>query len=181
MMKLAASVSLAALALAACSTMQPAPVGVAANDTPGTTDAPPAPQYALTPDGARAFVAAVEKDLFDLSVIGSRAAWINATYINDDSDAVAAYFGTIGTEKGVEYAKEAARYAAIPGLDFDTARKLNILRGALVLAAPSTPGAAAELNNITTRLQSTYGKGRAMHNGKVITGDDAEALMGTLR
>ena len=112
MMKLAASVSLAALALAACSTMQPAPVGVAANDTPGTTDAPPAPQYALTPDGARAFVAAVEKDLYDFSLISNRAQWVNNTYINDDSDAVAAYFGTISTEKGVKYATEAAKYAA---------------------------------------------------------------------
>ena len=52
---------------------------------------------------------------------------------------------------------------------------------ALVLAAPTTPGAAAELNEITTRLQSTYGKGRATHKGKTITGDDAEALMGDLR
>ena len=43
----------------------------------------------------------VEKDLFDLSVIGSRAGWVNAIYINDDTDALAAYFGTIGTEKGV--------------------------------------------------------------------------------
>jgi peptidyl-dipeptidase A len=182
-MKLAASVSLAALALAACTTVQPepVPVAVAASDTPGTTDAGPAPQYPLTPDGARAFIAAVEEDLFDLSVIGGRAAWVNATYINDDTDALAAYFGTIGTEKGVQYAKRAAEYAKVQGLDFDTQRKLNILRGALVLAAPSRPGAAAELNNITTKLQSAYGKGRATHKGKVITGDVAEELMGTLR
>ena len=44
-----------------------------------------------------------------------------------------------------------------------------------------TPGAAAELNELATRLQSAYAKGRARHNGKEITGDDAEALMGTLR
>jgi peptidyl-dipeptidase A len=182
--KLAASVSLAALAIAGCAATPPAQMAadapVTVNETTGTADAS-AGAYPMTPDGARAFVAAVEKDLFDLSVIGSRAAWINATYINDDSDALAAHFGTIGTEKGVKYASEAARYAQVQGLDFDTSRKLNILRGALVLAAPTTPGAAAELNNITTRLQSTYGKGRAMHQGKVITGDDAEALMGSLR
>ena len=183
-MKCVASVSLLAIALAACASNPPAEMAAAApmmaaqGDTPGTTDAP---QYPLTPDGARAFVTAVEKDLFDLSVIGGRAAWVNATYINDDTDALAAYFGTIGTEKGVEYAKQAAEYAKVPGLDFDTARKLNILRGALVLAAPSRPGAAAELNEIATKLQSTYGKGRATHNGKVITGDVAEELMGTLR
>ena len=185
MKRFAASVSLAALALAGCATTPPAQMAADApavvNDTPGTTGAPAAGAYPMTPDGARAFVAAVEKDLFDLSVIGGRAAWINATYINDDSDALAAYFGTIGTEKGVKYASEAARYSQVQGLDFDTSRKLNILRGALVLAAPTTPGVAAELNNITTKLQSTYGKGRATHNGKAITGDDAEALMGTLR
>ena len=185
MKKLAFSVSLAALAVAGCATTPPAQMAADApavvNDTPGTTDAPAAGQYPMTPDGARAFVAAVEKDLFDLSVIGSRAAWINATYINDDSDALAAYFGTIGTEKGVKYASDAARYAQVQGLDFDTSRKLNILRGALVLAAPTTEGAAAELNTITTRLQSTYGKGRASLHGKVLTGDDVEAAMGTNR
>jgi peptidyl-dipeptidase A len=103
-MKLAASVSLAALALAACATTQPAPAPVAFAE-----GAPPAAlpadglPHPLTVEGARAFIADVEKDLYDLSVIGGRAAWINATYINDDSDAVAAYFGTIGTEKGVKY------------------------------------------------------------------------------
>jgi peptidyl-dipeptidase A len=177
-LKFAASVSLSALALAACAAnSQLAAVPASADQPVPVAAADPA----LTPEGAREFVAAVEKDLADLNVISQHAAWLNNTYINDDSDAVNAYFGTIGTEKGVKYAKEAARFAQVPGLDPDTARKLNILRGALVLAAPSTPGAAAELNDITTRLQSTYGKGRATHNGKTITGDDAEELMGTLR
>ncbi|MFL6730361.1 MAG: M2 family metallopeptidase [Sphingomicrobium sp.] len=136
---------------------------------------------ARTPDGAREFIARVEKDLYDFSVISGRAAWVNATYITDDTDALNAYFGTIGTEKTIEYAKEAAIFAQVPGLDPDTARKLNILRTALVLPAPSTPGAAAELNEIATRLQSTYGKGRATLDGKTITGDEAEERMGTLR
>jgi peptidyl-dipeptidase A len=177
MMKFAASVSLAALALAGCASTSATPAAPVAS----AAAAEPAPGAAPTVADAQAFVAAVEKDLADLNVISQRAAWVNATHITDDTDALAAYFGTIGTEKGVKYASEAAKYAAVPGLDFDTARKLNILRGALVLAAPSTPGAAAELNDIATKLQSTYGKGRARHNGKEITGDDAEALMGTLR
>jgi len=177
MMKFAASVSLAALALAGCASTSAAP---AAPVVPAAA-AEPASGAAPTVADAQAFVAAVEKDLADLNVISQRAAWVNATHITDDTDALAAYFGTIGTEKGVKYASDAAKYAAVPGLDLDSARKLNILRGALVLAAPSTPGAAAELNDIATKLQSTYGKGRARHNGKEITGDDAEALMGTLR
>ena len=181
MMKFATSVSLAALALAGCATTPPAQMAAAAPvDAPAAVPVG-AGDYPMTVEGARAFVAAVEKDLFDLSIIGGKAAWVNATYINDDTDALAAYFGTIGTEKGVKYATEAAKYAQVQGLDFDTARKLNILRGALVLAAPQTPGAAAQLNELATRLQSAYAKGRARHNGKEVTGDDAEALMGTLR
>lgn len=182
MMRLFASVSLGAMALAACSTAAPPPPATMADAA--AMPVPPAPSAdatVRTPEGAREWIAMVEKDLFDLSVIGSRAGWVNATYINDDTDALAAYFGTIGTEKGVKYALEAAQWAKVPGLDPDTARKLNILRGGLVLPAPTTPGAAAELNTIATRLQSTYGKGRASLHGKVLTGDDVEALMGTNR
>ncbi|MBA3668828.1 MAG: M2 family metallopeptidase [Sphingomonas sp.] len=167
------------MALAGCA-MNPAP-GMAEAPAPAAMPVPSAAAAALTAQDARDFIARVEKDLFDLSVIGSKAGWVNATYINDDTDALAAYFGTIGTEKGVQYALEAAQYAKAPGLDPDTRRKLNILRGGLVLPAPTTPGAAAELNTIATRLQSTYGKGRASLHGKVLTGDDVEALMGTNR
>ena len=177
-MRLAVSVSLTALALAACATAAATPPPAAVVEVPAAAT-PAAP--ALTPEGAREFVAAAEKDLEGVSLIGSRAAWVNATYITDDTDMLNSYFGTIATEKGVKYATEAAKWLQVPGLDPDTVRKLNLLRGGLTLAAPTTPGAAAELNDITTRLQSAYGKGRAKHNGKVITGDDAEALMGTLR
>ncbi|HET9459731.1 MAG TPA: M2 family metallopeptidase, partial [Sphingomicrobium sp.] len=186
-MKFAVSVSVIALAVAGCSTTSapPAEVGVAPAEAPATASSqaePPAGlSYPATPEGARQFIAAVEKDLFDLSVIGGRAQWVNATYINDDTDALAAYFGAIGTEKSVQYAKAAAVYAQVPGLDFDTARKLNILRTALVLPAPSTPGAATELNELATKLQSMYGKGRATLDGKEIAGDEAEEKMGTLR
>ena len=132
-----------ALALAGCASTPPAEMAATAPTAAPEAAAATAAEYPLTPEGARAFVAAVEKDLFDLSVISGRAPWVNATYITDDTDALAAYFGTIGTEKGVKYAGEAAKYAQVQGLDFDTARKLNILRGALVLPAPTTPGAAS--------------------------------------
>ena len=134
-----------------------------------------------TADGARAFVAAAEKDLYDLALISSRVGWVNATYVNDDSDAVATYFGAIGTEKGVRYAKEAAEWAEVEGLDPDTRRKLDMLRGSLTLAAPDRAGAATELNELATRLQSNYAKGRASLDGRALTGDEAEVLMQTTR
>ena len=182
MKMLAPAASVFALALASCATTPP-PMNVNMPIVSETAAAVPAAigEFPQTPEGARAFVAAAEKDSYEFSTIAQQASWVNATYLTDDTDALASYFGTIGTEKGVKYASAAARYATIPGLDFDTQRKLNIMRGALTLAAPQTPGAAGELNTIATRLQSTYGKGRASLKGKVLTGDDVEALMGTNR
>jgi len=142
--------------------------------------APAAATFPLTPQGAADFVAAAEADLFDYSVDASRIAWVNATYITDDTDLLAAQSGAIGTEKSVRYALEAARYAEVPGLDAAVARKLVMLRTGIVLPAPTTAGAAAELATIATKLQSDYGKGRGTLNGQEISGSDIEAEMGNL-
>ncbi len=178
-MKLAASVSILAIALASCATAPAAPPAAAL----GAGDPPPTAVNAAAPtaQAARDFIARAEKDLAELNVIGQRAAWVNATYITDDTDALGAYFGTLDTELRVRLANEAARYANVPGLDYDTRRKLDILRSALTLPAPTTPGAAAELNTISTRLTSTYGKGRGTLDGKPMTGNDLEEKMGTVR
>ena len=141
-------------------------------------DAAPAQPTAADADR---FVAEAEKALFDFSVLNARAQWINNTYITDDTDAIAAEFGARGTEMGVRYAKGAARYDGVEGLDFDTRRKLDFLKQGLVLPAPETPGAADELNAIATRLQSTYGKGKGTLRGKPISGSDIEEAMGTNR
>lgn len=137
-------------------------------------------EYPMTPQGAAAWVDMVEKDLFDYSVDASRVYWVNATYITDDTDALAAQAGAEGTEKSVKYALEAAKYAQVQGLDPDVARKLDILRNGIVLPAPTTAGAATELNEIATSLQSQYGKGRGTLNGQEISGSDIEAEMGNL-
>ncbi|OHD01425.1 MAG: peptidyl-dipeptidase [Sphingopyxis sp. RIFCSPHIGHO2_01_FULL_65_24] len=129
---------------------------------------------------ADAFVAAAEKDLFDYTVESSQVNWVNATYITEDTDAMAARINAVGTEKAVKYALEAAKFATIPGLSADTRRKLDILRNGLVLPAPTKPGAATELNQIATNLQSQYGKGRGTLDGKEISGSDIEAEMGNL-
>jgi peptidyl-dipeptidase A len=141
----------------------------------------PAASTAATAASADAFVLAAEKELFDFSVFGSRVGWINATYITDDTDAVAARIGAQGTEMAVRLASEAAKYDKVAGLSPDTRRKLDILRQGITLPAPSTPGAAAELNEIATRLQSTYGKGKGTLAGQPINGSDIEEKMGTVR
>lgn len=143
-------------------------------------DVPAAKTAKLTAADADAFVAAAEKDLFDYSVEASQVNWVNATYITEDTDAMAARINAVGTEKSVKYALDAAKYANVPGLSADTKRKLDILRNGLVLPAPTTAGAATTLNEIATKLQSQYGKGRGTLNGKEISGSDIEAEMGNL-
>ncbi|WP_128892845.1 M2 family metallopeptidase [Erythrobacter sp. HKB08] len=136
--------------------------------------------FPMTPQGAADWVAMVEKDLFDYSVEAGRVYWINSTYITEDTDALAAKIGAQGTEKSVKYALEAAKYATVDGLDAEVGRKLDMLRNGIVLPAPTTDGAATELNEIATKLNSLYGKGRGTLNGEEINGSDIEAEMGNI-
>ena len=139
------------------------------------------PAAAPSAADAQKFVADAEKALGDFSIYNAQVQWINNTYITEDTDAVAARVGAEGTEMSVAYASQAARFLQAPGLDAETKRKLDILRGGLVLPAPATAEAAKELNEIATRLNSTYGKGKGTLNGKPINGSDIEAEMGTNR
>ena len=136
--------------------------------------------YPETPEGAKAWLAAVEADLAAFSKTNSHVSWINQTYINHDTDTLAAQYGAELTVKQVGYANEAARYARIPGLDPETVRKLDMLRNGIALPAPNRPGAAEELNAIATRLGSAYGRGKGTLNGQPINGSDIEAEMGNL-
>jgi peptidyl-dipeptidase A len=165
-------VSIAALAISM--------VSISAN---ADTNTAPANEAMATPTAAdaEAFITAAEKDLFDFSVEAAKVSWINATYITDDTDSIAAKYGEIGTEKSVNYALQAAKYQKVPGLSAETTRKLDILRGGIVLPAPTTEGSAAELSAISTKLNSNYGKGKGTLNGKPINGSDIEAEMGSSR
>ena len=127
------SVSMFALAGALCAAPSVAGAQAAA--------APSSPTAAQ----ADAFVAEAEKVFAAKSVDAARVAWVNATYITDDTDALAAKSGAEMTDLGVKYALGAAKYATVPGLSVDTKRKLDLLRGGLTLPAPTRPGASDEL------------------------------------
>ena len=165
----ASMVTLAALLAAAPALARKSPPPAAATSTKASAA------------DADAFVVAAEKELGDYSIHAAQVGWINATYITDDTDAVNARVGAELTEMQVRLAKAAARYDDVAGLGFDTRRKLDILKQGIVLPAPDTPGAARELNDLATRLQSTYGKGRGTLRGQEINGSDIEAAMGTNR
>nr|WP_047170102.1 M2 family metallopeptidase [Sphingomonas sp. Y57] len=177
-MKLPIKAATSALALAAL--LSAAPV-LAEERKPAAAATATAPTVAPTIAEADAFVADAEKQLADLGIYGAQVAWINSTYITDDTDAVNARVGAEFTEMQVRYASGAARFDGLKGLSYDTRRKLDILKQSIVLPAPATPGAAKELNDIATRLQSAYGKGKGTLRGQEINGSDIEAAMGTNR
>jgi peptidyl-dipeptidase A len=167
-MRLVSTAALAAALFAAPVAAQTAPAGQAAPAKPTAAE-------------ADAYVAAVEKEAADLSVPAQQVAWVNATYITDDTDALAAKSGAELTEKAVQWAKGAARFNGVTGLSYDTKRKLDLLKNGVGLPAPTTPGAATELATLTTRMSSRYGKGKGTLDGKPINGSDIEAAMGTTR
>ena len=149
-------------------------------DDHAETPAAAAAAFPMTPQGAADWVAMVEQDMFDFSVEYGRVLWLNSTYIVHDSNQLAAKYGAQATEKSVRYANEAARYAQVAGLDPEVARKLDILRNGIVMPAPVRDGAATQLNEIATKLNSQYGQGKGMLGGEEINGSDIEAEMGNL-
>jgi peptidyl-dipeptidase A len=172
------AISYVTLATALCLST-PAIARDAPKDPPARTSAPS--QKALTPADAEAFLGDAEKQLASLTNLLNQVSWINATYLTEDTDAVAAKVGGDYTELQVKLAGEAARFAKIKGLSAQTARKLDILRGGITLPAPKRAGAAQELATLSTKLQSDYGKGKGTLDGQPINGSDIEEAMGTTR
>jgi peptidyl-dipeptidase A len=116
------TVSQVALAISLVAVAAAAPRAEAAESLPssgapgGPTAAPASNPTAVE---ANAFLARAEWELTDLSVLQSRASWVNSTYITDDTDALAAHFAACQTEMAVRFAVEAARYRYASGLNED--------------------------------------------------------------
>ncbi|MBI1364563.1 MAG: peptidase M2 family protein [Alphaproteobacteria bacterium] len=172
-----AGASLAALAAAAC--RGPA-------TSADTSAAPAAPTQAATDAAAptaadaAAFIAAAEKTYAEKAEEAARIAWVNATNITFDTDWLAAKNGGEMTKLAVDFANEAKTY---DGVDVapDIRRKLNILKQAITLPAPSEPGAADTLAQLTTRLGSAYSTGKIDLSGGAFSADDLKAALAKIR
>jgi peptidyl-dipeptidase A len=112
----------------------------------------------LTAKDAEKFLTNTEKELVQLNLEGSRAAWINSNFITEDTSALAAAADQKSTEAGVRFAMEAAKFDKID-VSEEQRRKLNILKQSLVMPAPQDSAKSAELAKIGAELGSMYGKG----------------------
>jgi peptidyl-dipeptidase A len=124
--------------------------------------------WAQTAAEADAFVEQAEQQLYEPFVRNNRASWIADTYITTDTEVMAAEADAAYSELSVRLALDAARFAAVPGLSEVTARKLGFLRQAATLPAPTRPGAAKELSEISARLTSLYARGAGTLRGEPI-------------
>ena len=156
--------ALLGVALAACTPSSP------------TTQAAAGPTTA----DALAFLSEVEKQYDDIGEEAARISWVNATYINYDTDWLVARIDARTTELGVKYAKQATDYDNVD-VPPDARRKLELLKLGLTLPAPTRPGAAQDLSEITTRLSSTYSTGKIEFEGRTVSQSETEELMRRLR
>jgi peptidyl-dipeptidase A len=127
-----------------------------AGRVPGAA-APPAPP---TPAEAAAFVEAAEARVAGLAERALRASWVQSTYITHDTEILSAQATEAWLGAAVELAQEAARFADLPGLDPEVARKLDILRGGITMPAPADPARTAEITRLATAMESAYGRGQ---------------------
>jgi peptidyl-dipeptidase A len=128
-----------------------------------------------------AFVERAERALEENSVRSNRVGWINSTYITDDTDELVTEADAASTVLSMRLALEAAPLLGIHGLSEQSRRKLSFLIGGVGLPAPTRDGAARALSDISTQLQSRYGKGNGTLDGKPLGGSDIEDRMRTVR
>jgi peptidyl-dipeptidase A len=124
---------------------------------PATPPAGPAPA-APTAAEATAFVERAQAELAELSEHAARMSWVQNTYITHDTELLAAQAFGAYLGRTIELAGAAARFDGV-ALDYDTRRKLDLLKFATEAPAPGDPAATAEMSQILTRMESTYGRG----------------------
>jgi peptidyl-dipeptidase A len=145
---------------------------------------PPSPPVASqaprpTAAEARAFLGQVEVDLKRLLVRQQTAAWIQATYITDDTERNAAAMDEDLLAYLATATKAAARFDGVE-VDADTRRALLLLKVGQTLPAPTDPARRAELAALAVKLEGMYGKGKwcgADGKGKCRDLGDLEATL----
>ncbi|RMG45494.1 MAG: peptidase M2 family protein [Acidobacteria bacterium] len=115
--------------------------------------------FPRTPDGAAAFVADAEKRLLDEWVRNERTSWVKENFITEDTEILEAeaYARLMALTR--ELALQATRFSGLD-LDPDVARKLELIKLSLPLAAPSDPAKQKRLAEVAAQLSSLYGKGK---------------------
>ncbi|MET0280566.1 MAG: M2 family metallopeptidase [Steroidobacteraceae bacterium] len=119
--------------------------------------APQAP--APTSAEATAFAAKLNSDMAALGRESSAAGWVQATYINEDTQLLSAR----ANERYLEYYSkamaEAKRFEGV-AMDAPTARTIEMLKRSTSAPAPDDAAKRGELATIMARMEAQYGEGK---------------------
>jgi peptidyl-dipeptidase A len=108
---------------------------------------------------AKAFLEEAEATLLKKSNYLGRAQWLQATYINPDSEMQAALANEEYIALVKDYARRATRFDGMK-LPAEMVRKLRLLKNGLTLATPGNKAEATELTQLTAKMESAYGAGK---------------------
>ena len=155
--------SIGALALSSCggSTTTDSGTDNTANAKPVETSAPATQETSNEPtvQEAKEFLEAAEKEIVELNEYGSRIYWVQANFINYDTNWLASKVGAEYSKMSTRLANEAKRFNNLT-LPADMARKMDKLKRGSNFPAPEKDGAAEELSKIMTDLDAAYGTGK---------------------
>ena len=190
---LLSAASLAALGLVACQPTADAPepvvtnpVNVSAERSANTVETLTAAANAGQENGpptlqeAKEFLEQAEKDIVELRNYASKVYWVQANFITQDTNALAARAGAQAAKLSTRLANEAKRFndLSLPG---DMRRKMDGLKRGSDFPAPEKEGAAEDLAKIMTSLEAAYGTGEFEYKGESINLGEASDIIATSR
>lgn len=132
---------------------------------------------------ARKFATDAETQLLALANQAGAAAWVQANFITQDTQALSAKANERFINAQVRYAKEAARFDKLT-LPDDVRRKLLLLKLSLTLPAPADPTESTEVTRLAAGLEAAYGQGKYCPGGdqsKCMNIDEVTRIMASSR
>ena len=190
---LLSATSIAALGLIACQPAAEAPepamkdaAAAAAEKPANTVETLTAAANAGTENGpptlqeAKEFLEQAEKEIVELRNYSSKIFWVQANFITQDTNALAARAGAQGARLSTRLSNEAKRFNEL-SLPADMRRKMDTLKRGSNFPAPEKEGAAEALAKIMTNLEAAYGTGQFEHNGKKLNLGQASDIIATSR
>ena len=120
---------------------------------------PDAPAVAPAGETADEFVTRVNVEYRKIATELNSAQWLSSTYINSDSEMLAAKANERWLTQLNAWIEQAKRFEGQP-LSPDTARAIKLIKLMTAMPAPKDPGQLQELTQIATRMEGTYGAGK---------------------
>ncbi|MCH6484214.1 M2 family metallopeptidase [Pseudoxanthomonas sp. LH2527] len=124
-------------------------------DEPASEAAAPAAPKGETADQ---FIARVNDELKKMYPELTAAQWLSSTYINDDSQLLAAKGNERYLTQLNSWIAQAKKFEG-QQMSPETARAIQLLKLATAMPAPKDPAKLAELTQIATKMEGTYGAG----------------------